>query len=57
MSILNLKKPFDKITTKSKTYIENCIIVALDIIKKVKIKMLINGPISKTHFLQKNFLV
>ena len=47
------KKPFDRITTKSKTYIENCIIVALDIIKKVKIKMLINGPISKTHFLQK----
>ena len=49
------KKPFDRITTKSKTYIENCIIVALDIIKKVKIKMLINGPISKTHFLQKKF--
>ena len=49
------KKPFDRITTKSKNYIENCIIVALDIIKKVKIKMLINGPISKTHFLQKKF--
>ena len=49
------QKPFDRITTNSKTYIENCIIVALDIIKKIKIKMLINGPISKTHFLQKKF--
>ena len=51
-----LKKTFDKISSKSQTYIENCINVALSLIKKNKIKVLINGPISKKHFLQKKFL-
>ncbi len=59
INILNVdfkfKKPFDKISIKSKSYIEKCIISALDLIKKNKIKVLINGPISKTHFLQKKF--
>ena len=49
----DFKKPFDKISFKSKIYIENCINLALALIKKNNIKMLINGPISKTHFLQK----
>ena len=51
-----LKKTFDKISNKSKPYIENCINIALSIIKKNNIKILINGPISKKHFLQKKFL-
>ena len=50
------KKTFDKISNKSRTYIENCINIALSIIKKNNIKILINGPISKKHFLQKKFL-
>ncbi len=51
-----LTKTFDKISKKSKPYIENCINIALSIIKKNNIKILINGPISKKHFLQKKFL-
>jgi len=46
------KKTFDKITNKSNNYIEKCFIVALDLIKKYKFSGLINGPISKKHFLQ-----
>jgi len=53
---LRLKKTFDKISSKSKTYIENCINVGLSLIKKNNIKVLINGPISKKYFLQKKFL-
>ncbi len=49
----NFKKPFDKISKKSKTYIEECVNVALNLIKSGNFKTLINGPISKTHFLQK----
>ena len=50
-----LKKSFDKISSKSKPYIENCLNIALSLIKKNNIKTLINGPISKKHFLQKKF--
>ena len=46
------KKTFDKITNKSNNYIEKCFIVALDLIKKYKFSGLINGPISKKHFLK-----
>ena len=46
------KKTFDKITNKSNNYIEKCFIIALDLIKKYKFSGLINGPISKKHFLQ-----
>ena len=46
-------KPFGKITTKSNEYIEESIDLALKLIKKYKFKTLINGPISKTHFLKK----
>ena len=51
----NFKKPFDKISNKSKTYIEECIKIALLLVKKNNIKILLNGPVSKTHFLQKSF--
>ena len=50
------KKAFDKISSKSKPYIEDCLNVALSLIKRKNIKILINGPISKKHFLQKKFL-
>ena len=49
------KKPFDKISVNSKSYIEQCINIALNLVKKNKIKALINGPISKPHFLKKKF--
>ena len=51
----NFKKTFDKISNKSKDYIDNCCNIALKIIKKYQLKILINGPISKTHFLDKKF--
>ncbi len=49
------KNPFDKISVKSKSYIEQCLNIALNLVKIYKIKVLINGPISKTHFLKKKF--
>jgi 4-hydroxythreonine-4-phosphate dehydrogenase len=49
-------KSFDKITNKSKNYIEKCFTVGLDLIKKKIGYSLINGPISKTHFLKERFL-
>ncbi len=52
---LKFKKPFEKISNRSKNYNKKCFDVALDILKKHKIAGLINGPISKKHFLKKNF--
>ena len=45
-------KCFEKISTKSNYYIEESFNVALKIIIKNKFSKLINGPISKKHFLQ-----
>ena len=42
---------FQKISTKSKKYIEKCFEIGLKIIKNHKCAGLINGPISKKHFL------
>ncbi len=53
---LNFKKAFDKITPNSSKYIENCFIEGLKIINNGAAKILINGPISKKHFLKKRFL-
>ena len=50
------RKPFDKITIKSKEYIENCFVIGLNLIKMKIGYSLINGPISKTHFLREKFL-
>ena len=36
----NQKKAFDKISTKSKKYIDDCLNIAFDIIKKIKLKIL-----------------
>ena len=52
----NFTKPFDKINNKSSKYIENCFAAGLKLIKSGKAKILINGPISKKHFLKKKFL-
>jgi len=49
-------KAFEKISKKSKTFIENSFKLAFKIIKKYKIQKFINGPISKKNFLNKKFL-
>ena len=61
VNIINIdfkyKKIFDKISSKSNKYIENCFNKSLKIIKKNKNKcILINGPISKKTFLKKKYL-
>jgi len=48
----SFKKPFEAISTKSNNYIDNCFTLALDLLKKNKLTKLINGPISKKHFLK-----
>tara|TARA_A100001015_G_scaffold90286_1_gene100558 strand:- start:403 stop:1368 length:966 start_codon:yes stop_codon:yes gene_type:complete len=49
-------KAFEKISSKSNIYIKKCFDVAFEIIRKNKIKKLINGPISKKTFLNRKFL-
>ncbi len=60
LNILNIdyqfKKPFDKISNNSKRYINNCFELALKLLKEKSAFALINGPISKTHFLEKKYL-
>jgi len=50
------KKAFEKISKKSNLFIENSFKLAFKIIRRNKIHKLINGPISKGTFLNKNFL-
>ncbi len=52
----NQKKPFDKISNKSNTYIEESFELALKILRSKITNKLINGPISKKFFLKKKFL-
>ena len=52
---LNFKKPFGKISDKSHNYISKCFDIALSIMKKKIGLALINGPISKKHFLKGKF--
>ncbi len=49
------KNCFDKISSNSSNYLHKCFTKALDITKKHKIDFLINGPISKKHFLKKKY--
>ena len=51
----NTKKAFQKISNNSKKYVENCFKIAVNLIKSGYSNKLINGPISKKHFLKKNF--
>ncbi len=48
-------KTFDKISSKSNKYLDACFVSALKIMSKYKLKFLINGPISKKHFLKKKY--
>ena len=49
-------KAFEKISSKSNKYINNCFQLAFKIIKTNKIKRLISGPINKNSFLNKKYL-
>ena len=51
----NQKKAFEKISKKSNKYVNDCFDLSFKIIKKYNLKKLINGPISKKTFLNKNF--
>ena len=52
----NYKKTFEKISNKSNNYIENCFNKAIDLSKLNNDIALINGPISKKHFLKRKYL-
>ena len=60
LNILNInynsQKVFSKISSNSKKYISNCFEVGLGLIKNNKKTVLINGPVSKKHFLKKKYL-
>ena len=49
-------KPFEKISSKSNKYIKKCFDLSFKILKSGISNKLINGPISKQHYLQKRFL-
>ena len=49
------KKTFDNITSKSRGYITECFKVALNFLNDGLSDKIINGPISKKHFLQKKY--
>ena len=51
----NFKKTFDKISSKSNNYINNCCDLAIKIAKEKGAKVLINGPIDKKFFLKKEY--
>tara|TARA_B100000965_G_C19458496_1_gene698583 strand:- start:179 stop:1012 length:834 start_codon:yes stop_codon:yes gene_type:complete len=52
----NFKKTFDKISYNSNLYISKCFKIAIELLKSKSAFALINGPISKTHFLKKKYL-
>ena len=49
------KKTFTKITSSSNKYIEKSFSIGLKLLKLHNLNKLINGPVSKTHFLKKKF--
>ena len=49
------KNAFSKITSDSNRYIEDCFDVGIKLMNTYKLTKLINGPISKKHFLKKRF--
>jgi len=51
----NFSKPFKKISKDSNLYNKKSFEIALYLLKKKNFLGLINGPISKKHFLKKNF--
>ena len=59
INILNInykfKKPYSKLSNLSNKYIEDCFKLSLKLIKYKNVHALINGPVSKKHFLNKKF--
>ena len=53
---IKFKKVFDKISIKSNNYIKECFDIAILLLKKKNVFAMINGPISKKHFLNKKYL-
>jgi len=51
----NFKKPFEPISKKSKQYISRCFETALFYMNSGLCKIMVNGPISKKHFLNKKY--
>ncbi len=51
----SFNKVFSAISSSSNSYIEKCFNLSIKILKKNKSAALINGPISKSHFLKKKF--
>ena len=51
----NTKNAFEKISSRSNRYIEECFKIALKLIKLGYTDKFINGPISKKHFLKNKF--
>ena len=49
------KKTFSEITSNSKKYIEKCFELGLKLVEEKKAQFIINGPVSKKHFLNKKF--
>ena len=49
----NFNKAFEEISFKSKNYISNCFKIAIKLLNNKLSDKLINGPISKKHFLSK----
>ena len=49
-------KTFDKISDNSNDYIDNCFLIANNLLKVKKAYALINGPISKKNFLKGKYL-
>ena len=59
INIINIdykfKKTFSEITSYSKKYIEKCFELGLKLVEEKKAQFIINGPVSKKHFLNKKF--
>ncbi len=59
INIINIdykfKNAFSKITNNSSDYIRKCFDLSFKILKEKKTQFLINGPVSKKHFLKKKF--
>ena len=49
------KKTFSEISSYSKKYIEKCFELGLKLVEEKKAQFIINGPVSKKHFLNKKF--
>ncbi len=50
------RKIFSKISSNSKKYISNCFKIGLKLVQNNNESILLNGPVSKEHFLKKKYL-